>query len=162
MADRLSAAELSEILDVRRSVRAAEGGGGQCAFVAEELLDRFGWEIEAGVYLASDGSPIGHHVWNRLPEGAILDATADQFCEGYDVRVVEPTDPEFGRFRWEWTDFCHPGHSEYPELAGIAWTGEYDFDRYTRSWQERGSGWWLPDPASFLDWETAEDGIPTP
>jgi hypothetical protein len=45
--------------------------------MSEEIAIRFGFEENGGCYV----TPAGHidHLWNMLPDGSILDATADQF-----------------------------------------------------------------------------------
>lgn len=143
----------SLIRDTRERIRRAEGRGGQCGFVAEWIWDRYQWPAYSGVYLAPSGEPIGDHVWNVMPDGSILDSTADQFCEGHDVRIISPDDPEQRRYRPEWTDDYNPELGDrYPELAGIIWSGEFDFDVSRRLRAERGHGWWLPDPSRLCEW----------
>jgi hypothetical protein len=148
----------SSIREMREQIRRSEGRGGQCGFVAEWIATTYLWAAHSGVYLSPSGEPIGDHVWNVLPDGAILDATADQFCEGYDVRIISPADPEHSRFRPEWTADYNPGlANRYPELAGVSWSGEFDFDVARRLREMRGDGWWLPDPSQLREWnaETA-------
>lgn len=153
MAREFNDGTLAGIVEIREEVRVHEGSGGQCFFVAEVLQQRFGWEVGGGVYLARGGEPIGDHHWSVLPDGSILDATADQFCEGHDVRLVRTDDPEFARYRAEWHEDYHPGHPDFPELADVEWSGELDCDWSARLRLERGNGWWLPDPSALREWE---------
>lgn len=149
-----TAAVVAEIAAIREEVRRAEGAGGQCGFVAEILADRYGWTAVAGMYLAPSLEPIGDHVWNVMADGTIVDATADQFCEGHDVRIVPPDDPAQSRYRSEWTADYNPGRADrYPELAGVAWSGEYDFDVSRRLRAVRGPGWWLGDASDLKEWD---------
>ena len=50
---------------------------------------------------------------NLLPDGSILDATADQLGEGKDVIVVHPSDKNYHRYRPEFS------HDSMPITAGI-------------------------------------------
>ncbi len=152
-------AVVEAIRSIRRDCREDAGCGGQCHEVASVLMDRFGWESRYGVYLAPSMEPVGgDHSWNILPDGSILDATADQFQEGHDIRVVPLGDAEQARYRPEWSPDYNPSRAaEYPELAGVAWTGEFDFDRSRRLRDERGKGWWMADPSAHRDWDWEDD-----
>lgn len=144
----------TEIRAIRREVRIAAGRGGQCGEVAEWIYGRFGWTKVGGMYLSASLEPIGDHVWNVLPNGSILDATADQFCEGHDIRLVPAGSPEQQRYRFEWTaDFNPDLADQYPELTGIPWSGEFDVDASQRLLAERGEGWWLSDPSRYRQWD---------
>ncbi|MGY3581955.1 hypothetical protein ACVIGB_001122 [Bradyrhizobium sp. USDA 4341] len=145
---------LLEIRTVRQQFRLAAGCGGQCGDVAEYICSRWGWANVGGVYLAPSLEPIGDHVWNVLPDGSILDATADQFSEGHDVRFLLKDSPDFRRYRPEWTIDYNPDLADaYPELAGVTWSQEYDFDVSRRIRAQRGEGWWLPDPSDYRHWD---------
>ena len=144
----------AEIRAMRHAVRIAAGRGGQCGEVAEWICRRSGWTNVGGMYLSPSLEPIGDHVWNVLPDGSILDATADQFCEGHDIRLVPAGSPEQQRYRFEWTADFNPDLADrYPELASIPWSGEFDVDASQRLREERGEGWWLSDPARYRDWD---------
>jgi len=89
---------------LRDEVRLGEGGsreyslaGGRCGIVAEEIAVRFRWREFYGLYRLPDGR-LEEHAWNDLPDGTILDATADQFEEGHDIRVVPSGHPEYRRY----------------------------------------------------------------
>src|SRR5574343_1537395 len=76
-----------EIRNIRHEVRAIQGGDGQCHEVSEWIEGEYGWERIGGAYTAINGDVIASpHYWNMLPDGSILDATADQFGEGYEDR----------------------------------------------------------------------------
>jgi hypothetical protein len=151
-----------EIRAVRHEARLDAGCGGQCGDVAEWICRRYGWANIGGVYLSPSLEPIGDHVWNELPDGSILDATADQFCEGHDVRLVPPGSPEHRRYRLEWTADFNPDLAEhYPDLAGTQWSGEFDLDWSRRLRAERGDGWWLSNPSQYREWN-AETGYEAP
>lgn len=145
---------LQEIRIYRQACRLDAGCGGQCGDVAEFICRRWGWVNIGGVYLSPSLEPIGDHVWNVLPDGSILDATSDQFQEGHDIRLVPEGSPGFHRYRPEWTTDYNPDLSNhYPELAGLAWSREYDIDVARRLRFERGEGWWLTDPSHYRDWD---------
>jgi hypothetical protein len=68
-----------------------------CGDVSDDLAERFadrGWTVEEGNYVGP-GSPAAgsEHTWNRLPDGTVVDATADQ-CGRETVVVVGPDDPD--------------------------------------------------------------------
>jgi hypothetical protein len=149
---RPSAADLRWLLKIREDVRRDEGGGGLCHVVSELAMNRFGWEFFSGAYTnAADECICSGHVWNLLPDGAVLDMTSDQFGEGHDHRVVEPGDPDFSRYRYEWFADYNPGMAQFKDdLAGVAWSGEFDDDQQDRLRAERGIGWWLDDKAAFF------------
>lgn len=142
--NRPTAADIQRILKMREAIRHDEGAGGQCGFVAEWIHRTFGWEAHSGVYTDPNDDPIIDHVWNVLPDGAVLDATADQIGEGHDIRIVEPSDPDHRRYRWEWTDDFNPDTDPH-EAMGREWNGETDVDRMDRLRAERGQHWWLKD-----------------
>lgn len=98
---RLTQKHLDDINQIVEDTRMEEGAGGQCAFVAEQLQNKYGWGMNGGYYHHADGRVIGDHVWNvHEPSGTIIDATADQFAEGHHVRVVHPDDPEHARYQF--------------------------------------------------------------
>lgn len=140
---RPDANDIQHILAVREEER-EHSGGGMCSMVSEFIENEFGWLMKCGAYTDSNDDTICEaHCWNILPDGAILDATADQFGEGHDIRIIEPSDPEFARYRDEWYDDYHPGHPEFPQIADRKWSGEFDMDKVQRLEKERGVGWWL-------------------
>ena len=51
---------------------------GQCGVTALVIQDLLGGDLMLGeVYVGE--SKVGHHYWNRLPDGSEVDLTADQF-----------------------------------------------------------------------------------
>src|ERR1700740_618790 len=97
---RPTAEDIEWIRKLRHEIRTDEGGGGMCHFVSECIHNKFGWHAESGTLLDRNGDVImgGGHVWNVLPDGAILDATADQIGEGRDIAIIEPDDPDYHRY----------------------------------------------------------------
>ncbi|GLY03758.1 hypothetical protein [Actinoplanes sp. NBRC 101535] len=51
---------------------------GQCNVTALVVQDLLGGDLILGEVLV-DGVKVGHHFWNRLPDGRTADLTADQF-----------------------------------------------------------------------------------
>lgn len=149
---RPNAEDIRAIRRIRHDARREEGGG-MCHVVSEWIEHIFGWERVSGTYLCKDGDIIcgGGHLWNILPDGAILDATADQFGEGYDIRIIEPDDPDWKRYDIEWFEDWHPGHPDYDPTWERArrtpdkYTGVSDIDAQNIISQERGHRWWLKD-----------------
>lgn len=143
--------ELANVLtQIREEIRVSEGGGGMCHLIAEALWDQFGWARLPVSYLDSDGHVIcaGHRIC-ALPDGSLLDATADQFGEGHSVRVVTPHHPDYGRYRPEFDDEINP--STYPDsFGGFFWSGEGDHAAQDRLSHERGHGWWLKDKSAYI------------
>lgn len=74
-----------------------------------EVLDtRYGWQQDGGCYEPTPGARHIAHMWNTLPDGRILDATADQFgqpdVDGR-VRITDGTDPRYlGECPGDWCD----------------------------------------------------------
>lgn len=144
--------EITErIRAMREKIRADEGGGGYCHWVSEWIENTFGWQRASGTYCAPNGDVIcSAHLWNILPDGSILDATADQFGEGDDIRVIRRDDPAFARYRLEWFDDYHPDHPDYhPDHPRDGWTGEFDADAQNRLAAERGHDWWVTDKDGY-------------
>lgn len=156
--------DLKEISNIVHLIRSEECGGGQCHNVSAWIQERFGWTRAAGTYLSRDGEVIigGGHYWNILPDGSILDATADQIGEGHAIRIVDITDPDHERYDMEWYEDYHPKHTDYaigdgrnkrnPEL----FTGEMDSDAENRLASERGSHWWIDDKKHIEDYYTKQ------
>lgn len=160
---RVESAILSQVDAVRclrEEVRAEEGGGGYCHVVSEVLACEYGWSLFSGAYTSLAGEVICEaHVWNLLPDGSILDATADQFGEGHDVRVLTPDNPDFLRYRAEWYPDWNPElcPCECPRQLGYSkWTGELDVAQAKRLTSERGEGWWLKDQTAYLAYQARQ------
>lgn len=140
----------------RHECRTSEGGGGMCHLVTEILMAERGVSRMAVTYLSPDGDVIccGHYI-SILPDGTLLDGTADQFGQGHDIRILRPGDAQYGLYRPEFYEDYSPGL--YPdELKDWLpfWTGETDWDLQDRMTAERGLCWWVEDPApmrAYLD-----------
>ncbi len=62
---------------------------GQCAVTAMVVRDHLGGEIVIAPVLR-DGEPVEAHAWNVLSDGQVIDLTADQF--GDEFELGEPVD----------------------------------------------------------------------
>ena len=150
-----SADDLAVFRGIRESSRAANGGGGMCHEVSDWIEAERDWERRAGTLLSPDGEVCASgHFWNVLPDGSILDCTADQLGEGHDVLVVAPGDPAHGRWDEERSAEWHPGLPEWNPASrgmrdGIAWDGESDDAAMERLVAARGHHWWATDPAQL-------------
>lgn len=142
---------------LREALRIEEGGGGMCHFVSEWIEYHYGWRREGGVYVSRDGEVIvDAHYWNVLPDGSILDATADQTGEGKDIAIIPPNDPDHGRYAEEWYDDWHPQLPHWkanPKRIGVRkpehFTGKMDYDLAAEIQQERGPVWWVTHPDQY-------------
>jgi hypothetical protein len=93
---------------IRRRVRLESGRpDGRCGKVAEAIAAELGWAYRWGHLRLLDGGICWIHCWNQLPDGTIVDATADQFEERWlsDVVVLSPDDPLHAHYR-----AAPPGH----------------------------------------------------
>lgn len=143
---KLTEAQHQTLVNLRDSIRESEGGGGCCHLVADEIAARYGWPRFSGSYTCPAGEVIcSAHVWNLLPDGTVLDVTADQFGETACVVEAEPGSLAYKRYRGEWYEEFNP--ATHPSIVSLlsAWTGELDGDQETRLLQERGPAWWLAD-----------------
>jgi hypothetical protein len=112
----IPAEEVRWVRRIRRLVRRASGRpDGRSARVAEAIHADLGWPLRWGHLRLLDGSVCWIHCWNQLPDGALVDATADQFEERWlgDVVVLSPGDPHFTHYR---SSPC--GHLFRTERAG--------------------------------------------
>ena len=77
----------------------------QCGMTARVVQDVLGGDLVQGeVHVA--GEQIGHHYWNRLPDGSDVDLTGDQFrpeeqVVGGTVVVRPPDGPRYHREQYE-------------------------------------------------------------
>jgi hypothetical protein len=55
---------------------------GQCGPTALVVNDLLGGDLVVAEVQLPDGSPSGYHWWNRLPGGAEVDLTREQFTDG--------------------------------------------------------------------------------
>ncbi len=97
MAEPGAAIDRQAILALRRQVRFQDGRpyDARCSKVAAALQAQFGWKREWGRLRLLDARVCWQHCWNRLADGRILDATADQFESRWlgDIVVLEASDP---------------------------------------------------------------------
>lgn len=155
----LTPAFVKRIRQIRHQCRIDNHGGGSCHLVSEWLEHEYGWERISGTYTTADYKEplVTGHYWNLLPDGSILDATADQLGEGADIRVVPRKTPTYHRYRPEFSDDYNPTadpemfaaqlRAEFPHLDPK--TVHYGGDDY--SWEkrlekERGKHWGVTDP----------------
>lgn len=140
-----------EIRDYRHQKRLA-GCWGACFEVACFIEQCYGWRRVDGVYALPDGRPVFLHSWNAMPDGRLLDGTADQFGEGFDIALHAPGTPAFSRYREKYTAAHNP--REIPWLATRAYIAMPD----QNFWDEQEArkvlfpGWWLADTSSYLAW----------
>lgn len=142
--------QLEEIRAQRHSMRLV-GCWGACFEVACFVEHKYGWRRVDGVYALPDGRPIFLHSWNVMPDGWIVDGTADQFGEGLNVAVLSP-EVAVPRYREKFTAAHNPQTT--PWLAKMPYAGLPD----QMFWDEQeGSkslvpGWWLSDRETYLSW----------
>lgn len=138
------------IEQLRTDIRQEEGGGGMCHVVTEILETQKGWTRLPVTYLSEGGEVVcAGHLVSILPDGSLLDPTADQLGEGFSVRRIEPGDPALGRYRPEFDEEVNP--VAYPEaFAGFFWDGVEDLIQNDRLHEERGPGWWLQDKSLYM------------
>jgi hypothetical protein len=78
----MTPAEIERALAIRRHVRLASGRpDGRCGQVSEAIAAELSWAYRWGHLRLLDGGICWIHCWNQLPDGTIVDATADQFEE---------------------------------------------------------------------------------
>jgi len=89
--------ERNAILTLRRQIRFQDGRpyDARCSHVATALQAQFGWKREWGRLRLLDSRVCWQHCWNRLADGRLLDATADQFESRWlgDIVVLDASDP---------------------------------------------------------------------
>lgn len=142
---------VKEIEAEREAIRIDEGGGGMCHLVSEWLWDRYGWVRVPVAYLDRRGRIIcGAHLINILPDGAILDATADQFGEGFSVRHLAPSTLDYGRYRPEFDEDFNP--KRYDCVEQFYWDGVEDCQAQDDMRREYGLGWWLQDRSLYISY----------
>lgn len=93
---------LERVRAIRRRVRLASGRpDGRCGKVSEEIEAELGWAYRWGHLRLLDGGICWIHCWNQLPDGTVVDATADQFEERWlgDMVVLPPEDPHHTCYR---------------------------------------------------------------
>src|SRR6266487_6163114 len=89
--------ETNAILALRQRVRFQDGRpyDARCSKVAAALEAQFGWKRVWGRLRLLNARVCWQHCWNRLADGRILDATADQFESRWlgDLVVLEASAP---------------------------------------------------------------------
>lgn len=72
---------MPRIYEIRGEVRRrdARPNDGRCGNVSAALETEFGWPGQSGYLKLLDSTVSWIHCWNRLADGTIVDATADQF-----------------------------------------------------------------------------------
>jgi hypothetical protein len=143
--------QLEEIRAYRHQKRLA-GCWGACFEVACFIEHHYGWRRVDGVYALPDGRPVFLHSWNVMPDGCLLDGTADQFGEGLDIALHSPGTPAFSRYREKYSAAHNPHQTSW--LGTRAYIGMSDQTFWDR--QEAGKalfpGWWLTDRSDYLVW----------
>lgn len=135
----LPAATLEQVRTTRRRVRLNSGRpDGRCGKVAEALRDELGWAYRWGHLRLLDGEMCWIHCWNQLPDGTIVDATADQFEERWlggetGVAVLRPGDPQQANYHP-----APPGHLFRTALAASR-VGREDRAGHRRLFARRGT-----------------------
>lgn len=88
---------LRRVQQLRAEVRLSEArpNDGRCGNVAAALETEFGWERQWGYLKLLDTTVSWVHCWNRLADGTIIDATADQYQDLWlgDVVSIPPSNP---------------------------------------------------------------------
>lgn len=142
---------IPDIEKLREEIRIEEGGGGMCHVVTECLAAKYGWERLAVSYTDTLGRVIccGHLI-SALPDGSLLDPTADQMGEGFSVRVLAPNDPDYGRYRPEFDEDVNPSVAMYADFAPFYWNGQADWAHQDTLREQLGEGWWLADKSAYL------------
>jgi hypothetical protein len=117
--DSLSSDGLQRFLEraraIRRRVRRESGRpDGRCGKVAEAIEAELGWAYRWGHLRLLDGGICWIHCWNQLPDGTVIDATADQFEERWlgGVVALSASDPLSSHYR-----SAPPGHLFRTERA---------------------------------------------
>lgn len=125
-----------------KTVQDKEGSLAVCDIVSSYLKNELGWYQANGFYVGSDievNDKIPYfHCWNILPDGTIVDATANQFScnrEGDIVRVVGIDDPFYASYIdescWYIDDFGNfIGDLSLPNLYARWESGNPGFDYY--------------------------------
>lgn len=124
MAEPGAAIDRKAILTLRRQVRFQDGRpyDARCGPVATVLEAQSGWPRRFGRLCLLDARVWWQHCWNQLPDGRILDATADQFESRWlgDIVVLEADDPHTTAYQPAppWT-FTLREQEEVIELATV-------------------------------------------
>jgi hypothetical protein len=123
------AATVADAAAIRNEVRDLDGLARGEAVQAAWLVECYmGWPMFEGVVLDGAGEPQRFHAWNVLPDGSVLDVSAD--LHGGEPPVVAPPGSSAARrYRAEWTPTYNPSLSaRHPELEGVSWDGRLDLN----------------------------------
>lgn len=147
---------LDRLLRERHECRLENGGGGCCHLVTEWLEHEAGLCRMAVSFLAPDGrvAVSGHYV-SLAADGSILDATADQFGLGHDIRVLAADDPDYGLYRPEFSPEWNPDTEEWLSAWSDFPGREHGWDDFLAQQQltaRHGADWWLADPSERAAW----------
>lgn len=94
--------DIEQACAIRRRVRLASGRpDGCCGKVAEAIAAELGWTYRWGHLRLLDGGACWIHCWNQMPDGTVVDATADQFEERWlgDVVTLPADAPLHANYR---------------------------------------------------------------
>src|SRR5262249_24902019 len=147
------------VLALRRQIRLEDGRpyGACCSKVAAKLQAQFGWKREWGRLRLLDARVCWQHCWNRLADGRLLDATADQFESRWlgDIVVLEASDPPTAAYQPApagWTFTPRERAAEIELVAIRDGPAARDAPRSYPNWMETGrsvlttmTGWRVPD-----------------
>ncbi len=117
--------DVARIKDIVKELRGDCGQLGICLHASRVIEKEFGYPVVKGIYG-------GHtlHSWNVLPDGSILDSTADQFQDGGEpVRVLPKAAPEYREFTDKEKAFIKRYEEEeghHPDLFDLSFIDEYE------------------------------------
>lgn len=95
-------AAIEQARAIRRRVRLTSGRpDGRCGKVSEAIAAEMGWAYRWGHLRLLDGGICWIHCWNQMPDGTVVDTTADQFEERWlgAVVVLPPGDARHAHYR---------------------------------------------------------------
>ncbi len=144
--------DIDKIKIFRHKMR-LNGARGACHEVSQFIEHEFGFMAKSGVYECADGRPIFEHRWNIMDDGSILDGTADQFAEGFDVIILKANHQNISHYRPIYTDSFGPKSIDW--LKSRSYIGVSD----AQWWSENKKiytdqpGWWLDDIQHYLIWK---------
>ena len=129
------------------------GARGACHEVSQFIEHEFGFIAKSGVYECADGRPIFEHRWNIMNDGSILDGTADQFAEGFDVLILKTNHQNLARYRPIYTDSFNPKSIEWLKHKPYAGASDAKWWSGNKNLYADQPGWWLEDMQPYLLWK---------
>lgn len=120
---------LRRVYEIRGEVRRKGGrpNDGRCGDVTAALEAEFGWQGQYGYLRLLDDTVSWVHCWNRLADGTIVDATADQFQGLWlgDGVTVDPSSPMSANYRhaprqWEFHIRRDPASGRIEHLTCVS------------------------------------------